>query len=273
MKFIAALSVNQIIFGRFFIGAVLALLLYKNIKKSLHSPIPIFLPGLMTLYYVCATYSFFSAPVAVVALLIATSPLFTLLVRYLNKEKLHANELMGFVIAFIGLLLYFNDGQALGHYSTYSIVVGSILAILAALIRAVYSFYIWQRTQQQKAVDLSLMNLSTLIIGCMFFLPFLGIDPLPQTFDWHSAIALLGLGGLATFLPNFLNNVASKNINPTLHNIIGMTTPLTAAIMAWIWLDEAQTVLSLSAMLIVLFGVYISAKVPRSLQTGKDSPR
>jgi drug/metabolite transporter (DMT)-like permease len=269
VKFIDGLALNQIIFGRFFIGAILAIIFLRDIKSLIKPQFPIFIPSLMTLYYVSATYAFYYAPVAIAALFIAISPLFTLLIRLVRKDRIYLNEFIGFVVSFIGLVLYFKNSNALGNYSQYSIYLGAALATFSAFVRAVYSYYIWHKSAGDKSVDLQAMNMNTLIIGSGLFVPFVITESTRQIFDWNTGLALLGLGVLATFVPNVLNNIASKKINPTTHNIIGMTTPLTASLMAWVWLGEAQTIYSLLCMVVALLGVFISVCRPKKV---KESP-
>ncbi|ABC27507.1 hypothetical protein HCH_00604 [Hahella chejuensis KCTC 2396] len=73
---------------------------------------------------------------------------------------------------------------------------------------------------------------------------------------------LLGLGVIATFVPNMLNNLSSMKLNPTVHNIIGMSTPISASIMAWIFLGEEQDALALIAMLVTVSGIFLSMRTP-----------
>ncbi|AZZ94128.1 hypothetical protein EUZ85_26780 [Hahella sp. KA22] len=180
---------------------------------------------MMTLYYVLATFSFYYAPVAVAALLIALAPLFTFLLRFFLQREFNQNELVGFLVAFAGLAFYFyGKDYAAEGYAIKDILLGSALGLGAALV-----------------------------------LPFLFLQPGEAQVTQHNLILIIGLGLLATFLPNLLNNLSSMELSPTLHNIIGMTTPISASLMAWAFLDEAQDLQALLAI-ITVSGIFLSMR-------------
>lgn len=282
VKLIGGLGVNQIIVGRFLTALVLSLLFIRGLRRvrkqgsGTHTKVNarrLGLASLMTLYYVCATYGFYLAPVSVAALLIALAPLFTLLIRALTKQRIHRNEWLGFALAFIGLLLYFrtgamSTGSSAADYTGQTLLIGGLLALVAALLRALFSHALWSACRRGETVDIHRINLETLALGSLLLLPVLLLPALlsgaPPVLELNSRglLWLLALGAFSTFLPNLLNNLASLKITPTLHNVIGMSTPLSASLMAWALLGETQTVYSIGCMLLALAGICVATRIP-----------
>lgn len=267
IKFIDGLSIPSIILGRFFIAFIFSLIFVRGVTlkpafsyKS-HSYTETILSLMMTSYYVFATYSFSYAPVAMAALLISLSPLFTFLFILVLQGEFNENELIGFLVAFIGLIVYFygKDYIASG-YQIWHIILGGFFAVLAAILRAVFSYIVWVKNENNTPIDANYVNRRTLIYGVILL-----IIPAYQTqnyihIEWMDIIFLLGLGLVATYIPNTLNTLSSMRVNPTVHNIIGMSTPISASIMSWFWLRESQSVISVGAMIITVAGIFWSMR-------------
>ncbi|MDG9670077.1 DMT family transporter [Hahella sp. CR1] len=266
VKFIDGMSVFHIIWGRFLVAFIFGAVLLKAHSFSRSGPsayqaqeFPLAL--MMTLYYVLATFSFYYAPVAVAALLIALAPLFTFLLRLFLQSEFNQNELIGFLIAFAGLAFYFyGKDYAAEGYAISDILLGSALGLGAAFLRAMFSFSLWRRVNQGRVVNAANINNLTLVLGVALLLPCLLLQPGDAKVTQHNLILIVGLGLLATFLPNLLNNLSSMKLSPTLHNIIGMTTPISASLMAWAFLDEAQDLQALLAIIITVSGIFLSMR-------------
>ncbi|MBB1488573.1 DMT family transporter [Oceanospirillum sediminis] len=262
IKLIGTLSINQIIFWRFTLAASGSLFLIQSIRSGRFKLSNLPLPLLMTVYYIAASYSFYFSPIAVAALLIAISPLFTLMIRGITKDQIHKNEIAGFIVAFIGLAMFLSESGEAQGYTLHSILIGGSMALLAALVRAVYSWMIWHMSQQESVTGLEKINLHTFFIGIVLFAPLVSAQPSTYDLNFYSVAGLAGLAIVSTLIPNILNNKASETISPSIHNTIGMSTPVFASMMAWIFLGEAQTVVSILYMFIVLAGILITTRRP-----------
>ena len=136
------------------------------------------------------------------------------------------------------------------------------MALLAALVRAVYSWVIWHKSQKGPVTGLDKINLHTFLIGIVLFTPLVSVQPSTYDRSVYSIAGLIGLAIVSTLIPNILNNKASETISPSAHNTIGMSTPVFASIMAWMFLGEAQTIVSMLYMLIVIAGIFITTRRP-----------
>ena len=215
----------------------------------------------MTLYYVFASIAFHAAPVAMVALLIAISPFFSGVLHFLSSRYFNSREVVGFLFAFVGLIIYFSnkDYSSVGYESS-DIILGAGLALLAALVRALFSFLVGEFSKKGIKVNAADMSDKTLFIGAICLLPiFLFSENKSVVFESENILLLGGLALFGTVAPNILNTYASTKINSTLHNIICMATPLLASLFAWLLLGENETWITLLAMLITMVGVMYSA--------------
>ena len=267
VKFIVGMNVAEIIWGRFLIALVCSIVLMKFnlwLKQFLfhrHPPIDLLLSGMMTTYYILATFAFIYSPVAMAALLIALAPLFTFLFRLIIEKKYNAYEIIGFLIAFLGLTLYFSGRDYLSSgYSIEDIYIGAIFAISAALLRAIFSYVLRYRVLNGNSVDSDFINTNTLTLGVLCLGVYLIFSDSTLQLSLSDSYYLLGLGVVATFIPNILNTISSMKLNPTIHNIIGMSTPISASLMGWLFLNEKQNLFSLIAMIITVGGIFLSMK-------------
>jgi len=263
IKIIDDLSIDQIIFWRFIIAAMGSFFIIKKfVLNGIDKPYAI-MPLLMTVYYIAASYSFYFSPIAIAALIIGISPLFTLMIRFFLKEKINSGEVLGFIIAFIGLGLFLSESSNMQGYTLQSILAGSGMALAAAFVRAIYSYIIWHKNKVGETINLENINLHTFFIGIVIFIPFSSTQSSTYDLDLYTITGLVGLAIVATLIPNILNNKASRAISPSVHNTIGMSTPIFASIMAWIFLGEAQTLSSALYMLIVVAGIFVTTRRPR----------
>lgn len=268
VKFIAGMDVVQIIWGRFLIALVCSIALMKSglwIRQFLfhrHPPIEHLLSGMMTTYYILATFAFIYSPVAMAALLIALAPLFTFLFRLVIEKTFSFYEIFGFLIAFFGLSLYFSGKDYISAgYTLDKLYIGAACATSAALLRAIFSYVLRYRVLNGNSVDSGFINTNTLTLGVLCLGLYLTFSGSPFELSLSDSYYLLGLGIVATFIPNILNTISSMKLNSTVHNIIGMSTPISASLMGWLFLDEQQDLFSLSAMLITVCGIFLSMKV------------
>ncbi|ABC27504.1 probable integral membrane protein (DUF6) [Hahella chejuensis KCTC 2396] len=203
VKYIDGLSVPHIIWGRFLIAFLFGLLFVQSRAKFQFTPLQqrsyseYALALMMTAYYVLATYSFFYAPVAVAALLIALAPLFTFLLRLFIKGEFHRNELLGFIIAFLGLMLYFYGKDYAGEgYSTDAIILGGVCALSAAILRAAFSFIVWESVGKGRSVDAANINNNTLLLGVILLSPALFFQSVSGAIKHLNEINLIFLSKL-----------------------------------------------------------------------------
>lgn len=221
------------------------------------------LSGLMTFYYIAATVAFLLAPVSVVALIIALSPIFTIFFRMSVKEVVGIAEITGCIVAVIGMLLFLSNPDLLMIiFGGKNLIYGIISGIIAAFLKALYSFLLWRYRQNNilKLPNSFSLSQKTFLIGSIVLAPFIDIHDLGNI-SLQEATLFIGLALLSTILPTVTNSYVSRRLNPTIHTVMGISTPIFASFFAFIILGESLNHLQIIAILIVLSGIIITSFV------------
>ncbi|MCW8126308.1 DMT family transporter [Microbulbifer halophilus] len=273
VKAVQEMTVWMIVWGRFLVAFSFSLIPFAGRSTSLLPQSRIgwpdfFLSGLMTAYYLFATLSFLHAPVALAALLIAFTPLITMVWRVAGGESIVPGEVVGFLVAFFGVGIYlFAGNQASLNYSAKDLLLGGGFALAAATVRASFSYAIWKKAQSGGRPNLAGINQMTFMTGIVLLLFFAFRDISSQRVDLFNCVVLVLLGIIATALPNYLNGAVSEKLPPMIHSVIGMSTPLLAGILAFSILGEPLGLWSLLGMLMAVIGICIS------IYSGAAAPR
>ncbi|MTK63480.1 MAG: EamA family transporter, partial [Methanobacterium sp.] len=187
----------------------------------------------MVLYYVCATYSFLFAPVALATLLMSLSPCVSIVYGVLRKEQVRIAEMAGSLLSFLGVVLFVWPSLHHGGADGRGLIPGCALAFSAAVLKAVNAEILWRKKDWFQPDDFGVLNKATFLIGALVILPFCSFDAALATVQGHTPILFLVLGVLSTALPSILNNMAALRAGPVIHSVIGLSTPLLAGAMAW----------------------------------------
>ncbi len=198
--------------------------------------------SMMTFYYVCTTWAFQLAPVSLVALFIALSPIITVIARFFAQEIIQKREVLGCCITIlgIGIFLYYSNNNSTTSQENSHIWIGLFLSLLAATLKASYSFVLWKLREHNTIVigNSFSLTLKTLIIGLIFLLPSAVTSGNTIPISFKTILLFMALGIISTALPTFLNSYASKLVNPTSHTVICLSTPIIASLLALFFLNE-----------------------------------
>jgi drug/metabolite transporter (DMT)-like permease len=212
--------------------------------------------ALMFLYYASATLSFYLAPVAAAAIFISTSPCFAMIIKSFHGIHPRLKEILGFGVSFISLIIFslsaINDFEGYAYGAT---VAGSLLGVAAGFFRALYSYLLWSRPTAQS--DLNHISINTFLLAIIILFPIHFILGKEYNLQSINFLYIIGLGVLATALPNLLHSLASRKIDPTIHSVIGTLTPIIAAGLAWLIFDEDIPTLGIAAMTGSITGIIL----------------
>jgi drug/metabolite transporter (DMT)-like permease len=212
--------------------------------------------GLATLlagYYLLAVAAFRAAPVADVALLLATAPLCALALRRLAGEPAIARERAGALVALVGVAvtlvpsLRAAAGGAARGGSTR--LLGDALALLAAFASAAYALvFAAARRRAATASDpgpapaplgvaMLTFALGTTVLAVRAAV--LGV-PLVRTdrLDAHTWTLLAVLGVVSTGVPTLAFAAAARRLPPVLTSAAQLLVPVVAAAAAAVTLGE-----------------------------------
>ncbi len=272
---IPALSPRELVAGRlaFALAASLPMVAAARVRRevgaALRTPVAWALAATLTAYYVVAVIAFRLAPVAEVALLIATAPLCALGMRRLGGEPAAPRERQGAALAVAGVAVTLVPALRAGIGSgtgggAPTHVLGDLLALGSAALSAGYALTF--RTAQRRAATggrdapASLgVAVLTFVVGCAALalhavatgVPFVPAGALDGR-GW----ALLALFGVAcTFVPTVGFATASERLSPVLASGSLLLVPVVSAVAAAAALGEVPSGWLVPGAALVLAGV------------------
>jgi drug/metabolite transporter (DMT)-like permease len=212
--------------------------LRRDVAHAITRPVAWWLALLLGAYYLSATAAFQMAPVAEVALLLSTSPLFVLTLRYFARPRPARQELAGAIVALLGMGVVMAPRLDMSGDSSH--LAGNGLALLAATFTAVYA-WLYRRLADQAAApgSLGVAFLTFLVGSIVLAIPLSALDELASLVTGPAQFGLLlALGLLCTALPSLGFAFASRRLPAVVSASILLLVPLFAALFAYLLLDE-----------------------------------
>ena len=188
------------------------------------------------------------------ALVLASQPLFTLLLAYWRgEERLTPVKLFGIALAMGGLGLALSED--LPRTSSASIWAGDALLFCAAVCIAVYNVYSQPQLQRYPAPVFTALSMG---LGALSLLPFslgLGLAQGWPAFTPLGWMAVLYIGTFGGGIGYALWVWALAHTSPTRVAIFLTLNPLTATLLGGAFLDEPITLRFVMGLLAVLAGI------------------
>lgn len=255
-------SPTEILFFRFLLGlAALAVIYPKRLKgTTIRQELTFAGAGLcgITLYYLLENIALTYTQASNVGVIISTAPFFTVILSYfLSKHKEKPNRLFfaGFAAAIAGICLisFENTGIQINP-------VGDILALVAAVVWAVYSLL----TKKISKFGLNTIQTTRRIFlyGIVFMIPTLFLYGFHFDFSKFSNptnltnLIFLGLGASALCFVTW--SIAVKNLGAVKTSIYIYMVPVITVIASALILKEKITVYSVIGTALTLAGLLIS---------------
>ena len=225
------------------------------------------LPGILlsgisgiTIFSVLQNQGLRYAGVTDAAIFIAMSPVFIALLSWVFlKEKISSLQIVGVFIAFAGSVLVATDGYFNGFGVDKIRLYGDLLVLLSSLAWAVFSITLKKLLIRYPAT--TIMTYSV-FVGTVFLIPF---SLLEYPFDLSAVNAagwlnIIYLGLLASAMGNLIWNTALGKVSAVTAGTYLYLSPVVAAVVSLIFLNEIPTIYTIVGGLIILLGPFFASK-------------
>ena len=210
------------------------------------------------LYYLLENIALVYTQASNVGVIISAAPFFTAIAArfIIGDERLNWNFFVGFVIAMIGICCISFSGQAALQLNP----LGDILALLAAIVWALYSILV--RLLNQYDCNMVQATQRIFAYGIIFMLPIACYDGFDVSADLClktvNLFNLLYLGIGASALCFVLWNWAVKLLGAVKSSVYIYLTPVITVATAYIVLDEQLAPVALCGVFLTLAGLVVS---------------
>ena len=265
VRLLPPLSPLTVTAGRLLIALVAAvpvLVLYRGSRQSFKSvlvrPIAYVFALLLAAYYLLATAAFQMAPVAEVALLLSTTPLFVLAFRSARGDIPTRTEIGGALLAMTGIAIILAPKMSFAGGMQIYHLTGNVLAMCAAGLTAFYAYMYRILSVRGAAPETMGVSLLTFAMGGIILSLMAGLVRAPSGWDTLGGAGLLvfvGLGVLSTAIPTIGFAVAAKRLPAVVTATISLFIPLFAGLFAFLILGEKFTPMFIPGGILVLGGI------------------
>lgn len=265
---LAYYSPSQIMLTRFVLAyCALRLLRPRALALTRHQEAGFFLLGLFgcSVYFYTENSALSYTLASNVSIIVAAAPIFTaILAHFAGEERLSRNTLLGFLVAFTGVILVVCNGTFVLKLNPR----GDFLALGSAACWAVFSVLLRRLSQ---GLDPVLVTRRTLFWGIITALPFVLLEgspfptaPLASPAVWGN---FLFLGLIGSGLCYILWNRAFSILGVVATNNFVYLNPFITIVVARLFLDEAISPLAMLGAALITAGVVVSQWKPKPVKT------
>ena len=252
----------EIMFYRFILAYICILFVsHKRLwANNMKDELLLILAGLTggTLYFIAENTALEITQASNVALLVCTTPIFTaLFAKWIYKEPLRKNMLIGSLIALIGVALVVFSGSVLLKINP----LGDFLSIVAALMWAFYCLVLKPLGGRYSTSFITRKVFFYSIVSLVFYFLFEQLEiKTTVLFQPVVILNLLFLGIIASMLCFIAWNAAVKVLGPSQTANYIYVQPMSTLVLSSIILSEVITITSLMGALCIIGGVYLAEK-------------
>jgi drug/metabolite transporter (DMT)-like permease len=205
----------------------------------------------ISVYHVALNFGEVTVNAGAASMLISAGPVFTALlsVLFLN-ERLTKVGWGGIFLAFVGVaLIALSGGKGL------SFSPGALLILLAAAVAAVYSILSKQSLRRYAAIEFTCYSIWAGTLPMLVFLP--GLLRRFSTAAPPATFAVIYLGIFPAAIAYVLWNHALSRMPASLLSSFLYLSPVIASLIAWVWLGEVPSLLTVVGGAIAIVGVIL----------------
>lgn len=261
-ELMAFLSPLQLMCLRFFIAYLTLWLLHPKWQFEWRTEIAFVVMAVFgnTLYFLAENTAITYTYTSNVSILVSSTTIMSLVLMWvLGKEKADRRQMLGFVMAFAGVVLVVLNGNFILKLSP----AGDVLTLLAALSWALYGLFLCNYT---KRFDSFLISRKVMLYGLLTSLPLALIEgkslDLGSLFTVQSIAGLLFLAVVGSSLCYVIWNNTVKVLGVIRSNVYIYTVPVVTMIAGAICLGENITVVAVAGTALVIGGMLLSNRRP-----------
>lgn len=228
--------------------------IYKLRLPDLKDIPAIFIFGALgfTIYHIALNYGEKTVNAGSASLIISVTPIVTaILASVFLNEKMKLNGWIGGVMSFAGIaLISFSQGDAIQLNS------GGLFILLAAISESL--FFVFQTSSLKKYgfLPFTIYTILSSTVCMLIFLP--GVYQEILVAPLEVSLSVIYLGVFPTVLPYIalayiISRAGASEATSSLY-----LTPITACFIAWIWLGEVPTLVSIIGGGITILGIVIA---------------
>ncbi|HDR3519764.1 DMT family transporter [Bacillus pacificus] len=204
-----------------------------------------------TFYHIALNYGEKTVNAGSASLIVSVTPIVTaILASIFLNEKMKLNGWIGGVISFIGIaLISFSQGDAIQLNS------GGFFILLAATSESLYFVFQTSYLKKYGFLPFTIYTILSSTVCMLIFFPGMYTEILAAPLEVNMSVIYLGL--FPTVLPYIaLAYIISHSGAAEATNSLYLT-PVTACFVAWIWLGEVPTFVSIIGGGITILGILI----------------
>lgn len=221
--------------------------------------------GLMggSIYFLTENMALSYSTSANVSILVCTTPIITacVLAIFYKNERMKLRQIIGSIIAFLGVTLIVLNGQLILHLNP----LGDVLALSAATTWAFYSLFMKRVMGRYKP---EFITRKIFFYGVLTILPYFAIV---QPLDTDTSLLfkpyvlgnLIFLGVIASSLAYLMWNWALKEIGTVRASNLLYTQTLVTMVLGSIVLGERITIMAISGVAVLFLGVILAVRTPK----------
>lgn len=192
------------------------------------------------------------------ALIVSLNPALTILFsQKILKTPIKKNQLLGIVIAFIGVTYVILNGK-ITNFNNLQFNYGDILILIANVFFALHHVWVKKYGTTISNLNFTLLTSTCCLIGFLILLPISGMA-LVTTHTYGYWMAVFGIGCLGTALAYFLWQKGVQITGADKAGIYMNIVPFSAAILA-IFFNESLHTYHLIGGLLIIIGMLITRK-------------